>query len=429
MEMRAKEERLLLRRTPAGIPVIVDKLPYSRSAAVAVYISIGSRDEAQDKCGIAHLLEHLMFKGTEFHTSKEISELVEAAGGEMNGYTGKEMTCYFIQTIDETVATAEQLLAEIVSKPRYEKKDVEMEKKVVAQEIKMAEDEPEGYIHELLARTAWEGHPMANSEGGSVECITPLGLKDIQAFNEGNYRPPNLNVVATGNVDVDQVVSWATSAFDDLPRSNQRAVRHPPTFRSGIKVYPREGDQLYAAMGFPGVAAPHPNRFVQSMLGVILGAGTSSRLYQKVREENGLVYSIYAMSIPFTDTGAFGIYFSTSSENSEKVFQLVASELSRLKGEGLERGELARAKNWLKGMIVRKLEPTDNRMYFLGEQFLQTGKLMTEDQILQRLEAVTEEDVARSAVSVLDRGKMCVALHTSKKEGKRMSSLLESLDI
>jgi predicted Zn-dependent peptidase len=427
--MRAKEEKLLLRKTPAGIPVIVDKLPYSRSAAVAVYIGVGSRDEAQDKCGIAHLSEHLMFKGTELHTSKEISELVEAAGGEMNGYTGKEVTCYFIQTIDETMATAEQLLAEIITKPHFEQKDVEMEKKVVAQEIKMAEDEPEGYIHELLARTAWEGNPMANSEGGSVECIISLGLKDIQAFYEANYRPPSLNVVATGNVDVDQVVSWASSAFDDLPHSNRELARHPPTFHYGTRLYPREGDQLYAAIGFPGVSAPHPDRFAQSMLSVILGSGTSSRLYQKIREENGLVYSIYAMSIPYTDTGAFGIYFSTSSENSEKVFELVASELRRLKGEGLERGELARAKNWLKGMIVRKLEPTDNRMYFLGEQFLQTGKLMTEDQILQRMEAVTEEDVARSALSAFDGGKMCVALHTSKKEGKRMSKFLRSLDI
>jgi predicted Zn-dependent peptidase len=429
MEMRAKEEQLLLRKTPAGVPVIVDKLSYSRSAAVAVYISVGSRDEEQDKCGIAHLLEHLMFKGTELYTSKEISELVEAAGGEMNGYTGKEVTCYFIQTIDETLATAEHLLAEMIRRPRLEKKDMDMEKKVVAQEIKMAEDEPEGYIHELLAKTAWQGNPMANSEGGSVECIMPLGPKDIQSFFEGNYRPPNLYVVATGNVDVDQVVSWASSAFDELPRSSHKLVRHPPVFHSGTKLYPREGDQLYAAMAFPGVAAPHPDRFVQSMLSVILGAGTSSRLYQKVREENGLVYSIYAMSAPYTDTGAFSIFFSTSAENSDKVFQLVASELRRLKDEGLEKGELARAKNWLKGMIVRKLEPMDNRMYFLGEQFLQTGNLMTEDQILQRMEAVTEEEVAGSAVDVLEVGKMCVALHTSKKDGKRVSRLLASLDL
>jgi predicted Zn-dependent peptidase len=426
--MRAKKEQLSLCNTPGGIPVIVDKLSYSRSAAVAVYIDVGSRDESQDKCGIAHLLEHLLFKGTDLHNSKEISQIVEAAGGEMNGYTGKEVTCYFIQTIDETLVTAEQLLAEIMRKPRFTKKDVEMEKKVVAQEIKMAEDDPESYIHELLAKAAWKGNPMANSEGGSVECITPLGANDIRAFYEGNYRPPHLTVVATGNVEANQVVNWASESFDDMPSSSQKLERRSPAFHPGVQLYPREGDQTYVALGFPGVPVSHPDRFVQSMLSVILGAGTSSRLYQKVREENGLVYSIYAMTHPFTDTGAFGIYFSTSSENSDKVFQLVASELKRLKEEGLESNELARAKRWLKGMIVRKLEPMENRMFFLGEQFLQTRSLLTEDQILQRLEAVTEQDIIRSANSTLNQGKMCVALHTSKEEGGRTVRLVESLD-
>jgi predicted Zn-dependent peptidase len=256
----------------------------------------------------------------------------------------------------------------------------------------------------------------------------PLKPTDLRTFYDENYLPPNLNVVATGNVDIDQVVGWAADAFDDLPMSSRKPVREAPVFHSGIKVYPRKGDQLYAAFGFPGVAAPHPDRFAQSMLGVILGAGTSSRLYQKIREENGLVYSIYAMSVPFTDTGAFSIYFSTSSENSEKVFQLVTSELRRLKADGLERDELSRAKHWLKGMIVRKLEPTDNRMYFLGEQFLQTGKLMTEDQILQSMEAVTEEDVARCASNTLVAERMCTALHTSLKAGRSISKSVASLD-
>jgi predicted Zn-dependent peptidase len=161
---------------------------------------------------------------------------------------------------------------------------------------------------------------------------------------------------------------------------------------------------------------------------VVLGAGTSSRLYQKVREENGLVYSIMAMAYPFTDTGIFGINFSTSSENAGKVFQLIASELKRMKEDGLEDGELVRAKRWLKGLIVRKLEPMENRMFFLGEQYLQTKKLMTEDQILQKMEAVTEEDMARSAVEILDPKRMNLVLHMAKKEGSAMARSLGSLD-
>ena len=182
--MKTKEEQLTLQRTPGGTPVIVDRLTYSRSAAVAVYIGVGSRDEPQEECGIAHLLEHLLFKGTRTHTSKEISQMVEAAGGEMNGYTGKEATCYFVQTIGETVSTAEDLLAEMMSEPLLQRKDLEMEKKVVAQEIRMAEDEPDNYIHDLLAKAAWEGNPMANPESGCVECIMPIRARDVRAFYE-----------------------------------------------------------------------------------------------------------------------------------------------------------------------------------------------------------------------------------------------------
>jgi predicted Zn-dependent peptidase len=426
--MHAKKEQLLLRKTPGGTPVIVDKLSYSRSAAVAVYIGVGSRDEPQEKCGIAHLLEHLLFKGTESHTSKEISQLVEAAGGEMNGYTGKEVTCYFVQTIDETVKVAEDLLAEMMSEPLFKKKDLEMEKKVVVQEIKMAEDEPDNYIHELLAKAAWDGNPMANPESGSVECIMPIRASDVRAFYEESYRPPHLTVVATGNVDVDQVVEWAARSFDGIPRATRRIERTPPVFHPGVQLFPRKGDQVYAAMGFDGVPVSHPDRFVHSMVSIVLGAGTSSRLYQKVREENGLVYSIMAMAHPFTDTGLFGINFSTSSENSGKVFQLVASELKRMKEDGLEDGELVRAKRWLKGLIVRKLEPMENRMFFLGEHYLQTKKLMTEDQILQKMEAVTEEDMARSAEEILDPKKMNLVLHMAKKEGSALARALGSLD-
>ncbi|HUL38832.1 MAG TPA: pitrilysin family protein [Methanomassiliicoccales archaeon] len=426
--MHAKDEQLKLHKTPGGIPVIVDRLSYSRSAGVAVYVGIGSRDEPHEKCGIAHLLEHLLFKGTSNRTSKAISQAVEAAGGEMNGYTGKEVTCYFIHTIDETLGTAEELLADIMKNPLLAKKDVETEKKVVMQEIKMAEDDPDNYIHDLMAKSIWAGNPMASPESGSVECILPLSSRDVRSYYEDNYRPPHLTVVASGNVDVGQVVDWAGASFDDLPRSGRGLERRPPRFHPGIQVFPREGDQTYAALGFPGVPVSHPDRFVQNMLSVILGAGTSSRLYQKVREENGLVYSIYAITHSFTDTGAFGIYFSTSSENSERVLKLVASELRGLKRDGLEADELSRAKRWLKGMVVRKLEPMETRMFFLGEQFLQTGKLLTEDQILKKVDAVTERQLMETAQGMLRPGKMCAALHMPKGEGARISRVVESMD-
>ncbi|MEM0448599.1 MAG: pitrilysin family protein [Methanomassiliicoccales archaeon] len=423
-----REEQLLMHRTPGGIPVIVDRLNHSRAAAVAVNISVGSRDERPEFCGIAHLLEHLLFKGTKFHTSKEINSIVEAAGGEMNGYTGKEITSYYIQTLDETINTAQQVLTEMVRHPLLDPKDVEMEKKVVMQEIKMVEDDPDGYIHELLVKAAWDGNPMANPEGGSIESVLAMRPDDIRQYFVDHYRPPYLSVVATGNVDAGQVLNWASRSFDDLAKSSISRERLAPVFHSGVKLFPRDGDQMYVGMGFPGLPAAHQDRYAQNLLSVILAAGNSSRLYHKIREENGLVYSIYSLSYPFTDCGLFSIFFSTSSDNCMKVLELIAEEIRNLKSKGLEKDELTRAKRWLKGMIVRKLEPVENRMFFHGEHFLQTGSLLTEEQMLQRLEMVKEEDVLKIVERMLNAGKLCLAIHASPEEGSKVARLAESLE-
>lgn len=427
-QLKAKGEELILRKTPGGIPIIVDRLSYSRAAALAVYISVGSRDEPQSKCGIAHMLEHLLFKGTELRTAKQIAQEIEAAGGELNGYTSKELTSYFISTLDETLETAQNILAEIISRPLLDAKDVKTEKKVVIQEIKMAEDDPDNYIHELLARAIWKGNPMSKSEGGEVDCVLPLSLRMIQDFYRSYYRPPHMAVVATGNVDADQIVTWAAKSFDEMPKATRRVNRKTPQFHPGIELFPREGNQVYAAIGFPGVKASHPDRYAQNLLSTVLASGTSSRLYQKVREENGLVYSIYSMSIALSDCGVLGTFFSTSFENADKVFRLVSEEMRKFKDQGLEKGELTRAKRWIKGMIVRKLEPVENRMFFLGEVFLQSGKLMTGAQILEQLEKVTEEDVERIAQTMFNQGKHSIALNAPKKEGRALSKELESLD-
>ncbi|HVO77854.1 MAG TPA: pitrilysin family protein, partial [Methanomassiliicoccales archaeon] len=222
--------------TPAGIPVLVDCLPWSKSAAVAVNMAVGSRDEPKDQHGIAHMLEHVLFKGTGHHTSRQMSQEVEAAGGEMNGYTTKEMTSYYVSTLDETLGTAEQLLAEIIKEPTLDDKDIETEKKVVTQEIRMSEDDPDTYSHELLMKTVWKGNPMADPEAGYVECVEALDRKKVSDFFQGFYRPPNMMIVATGNVDPKQVREWAAQSFDDLPVASMTKSRGPASFQPGIKL-------------------------------------------------------------------------------------------------------------------------------------------------------------------------------------------------
>jgi predicted Zn-dependent peptidase len=423
-----KVEELDLQHTPGGIPIIVDRLSWSRSAAIAINISVGSRDEPEGKNGVAHLLEHLLFKGTELRSSKEMSQQIEAAGGEMNGYTSKELTSYYVSTIDETLPTSQELLAEMVCRPLIDKKNIKTEKKVVTQEIKMSEDDPDGYSHELLVRAIWKGNPMANSEGGKIRDVTGINQSDIRQFFSDFYCPPYLSVIAAGNVHTNQVIQWASENFDGLRLGKKSAKRKSPKYHAGIELFPREGEQAYVAMGLQAVNASHPDRYSYSMVGTMLAAGTSSRLYQKVREENGLVYSIYSQTYPFTDTGVAGIFFSTSLKNAERVMTIIADELHTFKENGLEEGELARAKHWLKGMIVRRLESAENRMFFIGQTFAQTGKALSSDEVLGRIDGVREEDISRVAVRLLDRRKLCIALHASKKDGTKIAKNIASLD-
>jgi predicted Zn-dependent peptidase len=428
-DMTKRVEEMRVETTPGGIPVLVDVLPWSKAAAVAVDVAVGSRDEPKKQHGMAHLLEHLLFKGTAKRSSRQMSQEIEAAGGEMNGYTTKEMTSYYVSTLEETFPVAQELLAEIICEPSIEAKDIETEKKVVTQEIRMSEDDPDTYSHDLLMKAIWKGNPMADPEAGYVKCVNTLDRTKVKVFFEGNYRPPNMVVVATGQVEVEQVVEWATQRFDELPKARPRKERITPSFRPGIELRPREGDQMYVAMAFPGVNASHADRYVNGLVGGVLGAGTSSRLYQKVREENGLVYSIYSMTYAHTDVGATGFFFSTSFENTEKVMQVIASELKALKEDGLEKGELERAKRWTKGMIVRRLESSpEHRMFFLGEAYLQVGKPLTCDQVLKRVEAVKEEDLVRSAGELLQRKNMGMVLHGNGKEGKGIVKRLQALD-
>jgi predicted Zn-dependent peptidase len=426
--MKNSGEDLVLRHTASGIPVIVDRLAYAHSAAFSVSMRVGSRDEPDNQNGIAHLLEHLLFKGTETMSSKEVNRKVEAAGGELNGYTTKEATAFYVATLDETRSTAQEILADIVSHPLLDPKDVEMEKNVAIQEIKMAEDDPESYSHELLAKAMWGDNPMGNPEGGEVEDVSALKDVDVRSFYESFYRPPNMAIVASGGVDADQVVSWAETAFDSLPVARKKVERIAPTPTTGVRVFPRKGDQAYVGIGFPAGKAADPDRYAYGLVSAALAAGTSSRLFQKVREEHGLVYSIYSMATPYSDCGALSLFFSSSGKKTAQVMDLIAEELARLKSKGLEPGELDRARHWLKGMIVRRLEPVENRMFFLGDTYLSTGQTLTASDVLARFEKVTGEQAERITRAVFDPSKMTVALHCDEKDAKKIAPRIEGLD-
>jgi len=421
-------EGISLTSTRSGIPVVAERLPQSRSAAISICIGAGSRDEEERQTGIAHMLEHVLFKGTKKKSSKEISEIIEGAGGEMNAYTSREMTAYYAVTLDETMSVAEDLLAEMMMQPSISKKAVETEKNVVVQEIRMLENNPEEYIHILFLNGLWGNHPMGRSEGGTVEAVPSFPASDLREFYSHHYRPPHFVVVACGNVSVPQIEEWASQQFDPLERNDSWGARQPPSPRAGTMVFPREDAQAYIGMGFPGMSTNDPDKYAQRLLSSILGTGTSSRLFQTIREKEGLAYSIYSVSHSYTDCGAFASFFSTSVDNAEKVIRLVAQELKNLKENGLEKEELIRAKRMLKGVYVRRLESTEARMFRLGDLYLSTGSVMSPEETLDRLDAVTEEDVMRICHTIVDRKDLCTVIHGPKEQGERAAADIQDID-
>jgi predicted Zn-dependent peptidase len=422
------EEGPVLQHTSKGIPVIVEVLPHVRTAALSVNFRAGSRDESKEMCGAAHFLEHIMFKGTKERNAKQFSEIVEGAGGEMNAFTTKETTSYHIFSLYETFDLMKMLMADMMTAPLIDEEHVELEREVVLQEISMLEDDPEEYSRLLLDRTIWEGHPMANAETGRSECVAKLKAQDLRSFFEGHYRPPNMCVVACGNLSPSEVLSWAEEAFDGLPRAASDGKRKPPVPKASTRLFPREGDQAYVEMGFPGLPARHPDRKALAVACIVLGGGTASRLYQRVREDQGLVYQIGMVPQAYTDCGILETYFSTSMAKLDRVMDILAKELARFKDEGPTEMELIRAKRWIKGMLVRRLEGTDSRLYWQGEHFMLNGRPACADRYLAEFESVTVEDVIRMSNEAFQRKRMSIALLAPEKEGRVAARRIRSLD-
>jgi len=411
-------------RTDGDIPVVVETVPSAGSVALSVYVRAGSRNEPRDRAGMAHLLEHMVFRGTRSFDSRQISERIENAGGELNGFTGKEFTCYHTSILSETFDTASKVLAELISCPALAEKSFELERRIVTQEVSMLLDEPDSYIQYLFTRALWDGHPMSVPETGDFETIGSISLQDLRGFYHSNYSPRNLIVVASGNVGQGKVRDWA-SGFDDMPTAPKGPDQQPPSPRADVRIFHREGDQAYVGMGFPGVPAVDPSRHTQRILAALLGAGMSSRLFQRVREESGLVYSIFTTSMHYTDCGNMSTFFSCSTSNLQRVVDAVAREFSRIKVDGLEPGELDRSKKLIKGATVRRLESMENRMFRLGEAYSKTGTVKPMEEMFKEMESVTEDEVMAIAERIMRPETLCVAMHGPGSALDRVSQELD----
>src|SRR5215475_8505999 len=409
-----------VRRTvlPNGLRIVSEAIPAMRSVSFGIWVGIGSRDEERADGGVSHFLEHLLFKGTKRRTALDISAGIEAVGGETNAFTTKEYTCYYARVLDADAALAVDVMCDLVVDSVLADADVETERGVILEEIAMHDDEPDDEVHDLIAEAIYgAGTPLGRLISGTEATVTPMTREQIRSFYRSRYVPSNMVVSVAGNLDHDGLVAMVTEAFarssvkdvvgDAAPRrpSDPAAPVRQPT----VLVRDKDTEQAHLVLGCPAISRLDDRRFALGVLNNCLGGGMSSRLFQEIREKRGLAYSVYSYMSQFADTGIFAVYAGCAPGKVDEVLSLVRAELANVAAEGLTESEVNRGKGMMKGSLVLGLEDTGSRMTRLGKGELLYNDLMTVDDLLGRVEAVTVDAVREVAADLLTR-QMSLAL-------------------
>jgi predicted Zn-dependent peptidase len=398
---------------PGGLRVITESLPAVRSAALGIWAGVGSRDEDLDHAGATHYLEHLLFKGTARRTALEISAAMDAVGGELNAFTAKEYTCYYARVLDADLPLAIDILSDMVTSSLIEPKDVDAERGVILEEIAMNDDDPADTVHEAFAAQLFGDSPLGRPILGSTESINSITRGQIAEHYAARYTPDNLVIAAAGSLRHDEVVDLVAAAFGSAlggdtapqaPRVPGLGTVAPPT-ATGIKLVSRTIEQANLVLGCPGMSRTDERRFALGVLNAALGGGMSSRLFQEIRENRGLAYSVFSFSSQHYDTGIWGIYAGCLPAKADEVLSICRDEIAKVISGGLTDAELERGKGQLRGSIVLGLEDPSSRMSRLGKSDLVYPRLEPVDEILAAVEGVTHDDVRAVAAAILSRPK------------------------
>jgi len=387
--------------------VVTEWVPGVRSAAVGVWIGVGSRDETATQAGAAHFLEHLLFKGTARRTATQIAQEIDAVGGELNAFTAKEHTCFYAHVLDADLPLAVDLLGDVVTAASMAAPDVELERAVVLEEIAMRADDPEDLLGEVFDTALFGEHPLGLPVIGSEESIRAMTRARLHGFWRRHYTLPRMVVAAAGNVRHDQVVELVERCFPGSTASvtpdPPRAARRAPSAPGGLVLHSEDTEQVHLMLGVPGLARLDPRRAALEVLNTALGGGLSSRLFQQVREQRGLAYSVYSATTSYTETGQLSVYAGCQPDRLGEVVSVTRQVVAEVAAEGLTEAEVVRAKGALRGGLVLGLEDTGSRMNRIGRHQLDLGRQRSLRQSLDAIEAVTPEQVASVAVEVLSQ--------------------------
>jgi predicted Zn-dependent peptidase len=400
----------VVRRTvlPGGLRVITEAMPSVRSVSFGVWVGVGSRDETPALAGSSHYLEHLLFKGTKRRDALEISAALDAVGGEMNAFTAKEYTCFYARVLDTDLPIAVDVISDMMTSSLVRSTDVDSERGVILEEIAMHEDDPGDVVHDTFAEALFGDTPLGRPILGTVDSINSLRRTAINGYYRRRYKPEQMVVAVAGNLDHAKVVRLVSKAFGEVLSSSAarpaqpRIGGRPPTSNLGVSaVVRRPTEQAHLVLGMPALSRVDDRRFALGVLNGALGGGMSSRLFQEVREKRGLAYSVYSYAAHHAETGMFGVYAGCQPAKAHEVLDICREQLAAVADAGITGEELVRGKGQLAGSLVLGLEDTGSRMSRLGKSELVYGELLTVDEVLARIGAVTLDDVRAVASEVL----------------------------
>ena len=393
-----------------GIRVVSETLPKSRSVSIGVWVKVGSRHESPEIGGVSHFIEHMFFKGTEKRSAKDIAIEMDSLGGEMNAFTSQETTTYYAKVVDEHLPVVIEILSDILLGAKFDPLEMEKERKVILEEIKSVEDTPDDYIHELLTNTVWPDNSLGRPILGTRDTIKALKHNDIISYIDSYYHPKEIVISVAGNFEHARLIELLNTHFGKLSRAGVPKNEATPAFTQAVAVKKKQLEQVQLCIGCRGINYMHEDRFVISALNTVLGNSMSSRLFQEIREQNALAYSIYSYVTSYRDTGLLTVYAGTDPSNVLEVVRLVTKELKKIKDEGITPAEELRVKNQIKGGLILSLESSNSHMSRIARQEIYFGKYLSMDDIIKGVEKVTAEQVQRLARQLFSRENIALTI-------------------
>jgi predicted Zn-dependent peptidase len=388
---------------PNGVRVITEAMQHVRSVSVGIWVGAGSRRETPEQNGITHFIEHMLFKGTTSRSAEDIARSVDALGGNLDAFTAKELVCFNTKVLDQHLSIAFDVLADLVLHPMFREEDIDKEKGVILEEIKMEADSPDYLVHEIFTSNFWKDHPLGKPILGTPQHVKRFDHAMIQGYYDSVYEPSNIVVTAAGHLTHQGLVELVTQHFASLGPAKSAPADPIPSTHARIALRNKKSlEQVHLCLGVPSYPLPHHERYACYVLNTLLGGGMSSRLFQNIRERQGLAYAVFSELNPYRDTGCLSIYAGTSVESARKVVESITNEFRQLKQDLVSDEELRRAKDHLKGSLMLGLESTASRMSNLARQEMYFGKFFTMDELLESIEAVSADDVQRIARTFFD---------------------------